>query len=148
MRGRNPSATWGAYAVDTASAHHEESLDWLEHSLGGAEAVGFLWSVLLAFIRVVTNRAVLPNALSVDEATAQVEAWLAAPGAVVVEPTPRHAELLRGLLLESGTGGNLTTDAHLAALATEHGAEVVSYDRGFARFRGVRHRLPSARRLA
>ena len=100
-----------------------------------------------AFIRVVTNRAVLPNALSVDEATAQVEAWLATPGAVVVEPTPRHAELLRGLLLESGNGGNLTTDAHLAALATEHGAEVVSYDRDFARFRGVRHRLPSARRL-
>ena len=131
------------YAVDTASAHHEESFSWLEHALGGAEAVGFTWSVLVAFIRVGTNRTVLPNALGVDEATAQVQAWLAAPAAVVVEPTARHAELLRGLLLESGTAGNLTTDAHLAALSIEHGAELVTFDRDFARFAGVRHRLPA-----
>ncbi len=130
------------YAVDTASAHHEESLNWLEGALDGAEAVGLSWVVLLAFIRVSTNRSVLPNALSVDEATAQVEAWLEAPAAVVVEPTARHATVLRGLLLDSGTAGNLTTDAHLAALAIEHGAELVSYDRDFGRFSGLRHRLP------
>ena len=131
------------YAVDTASPHHEESFDWLERSLAGAEAVGFAWVVLLAFIRVSTNRSILPNALSVDEATAQVQGWLGAPAAVVVQPTPRHPELLRGLLLESGTGGNLATDAHLAALAIENGAGLVSYDRDFARFSGLRHRLPS-----
>jgi uncharacterized protein len=131
------------YAVDTTSAHHHESLEWLERSLAGAEAVGFAWAALLAFIRVGTNRALLPNALSVDEATAQVQTWLSAPAAVLVQPTNRHAELLRGLLLDSGTGGNLTTDAHLAALAIEHGAELVSYDRDFARFRGLLHRLPS-----
>ena len=131
------------YAVDTASAHHEEALEWLEGSLSGAEAVGLAWTALLAFIRVGTNRAILPNALSADEATAQVQAWLGAPAAVVVEPTPRHAEVLRGLLLESGTAGNLTSDAHLATLAIEHGAELVSYDRDFGRFRGLRHRLPS-----
>ena len=131
------------YAVDTASVHHEQSLEWLERSLSGAEAVGFSWVVLLAFIRVGTNRAILPNALSVEDATSQVQAWLDAPGAVVVEPTARHAGVLRGLLLESGTAGNLTTDAHLAALAIEHGAELVSYDRDFGRFRGLRHRLPS-----
>jgi uncharacterized protein len=131
------------YAVDTTSAHHHESLEWLDRSLAGAEAVGFAWAALLAFIRVGTNRALLPNPLSVDEATAQVQTWLSAPAAVLVHPTNRHAELLRGLLLDSGTGGNLTTDAHLAALAIEHGAELVSYDRDFARFRGLRHRLPS-----
>ena len=131
------------YAVDTASVHHEESLDWLERSLAGAEAVGFAWVVLLAFIRVSTNRSILPNALSIDEATGQVQAWLAAPAAVVIDPTVRHPEVLRGLLVDSGAAGNLTTDAHLAALAVEHGAELVSYDRDFARFRGVRHRLPS-----
>jgi toxin-antitoxin system PIN domain toxin len=131
------------YAVDTASVHHEQSLEWLERSLSGAEAVGFSWIVLLAFIRVGTNHAILPNALSVEDATSQVQAWLDAPAAVVVEPTARHAGLLRGLLLESGTAGNLTTDAHLAALAIEHGAELVSYDRDFGRFRGLRHRLPS-----
>jgi toxin-antitoxin system PIN domain toxin len=133
------------YAVDTASVHHEESLGWLEHALSGAEAVGLSWVALLAFIRVTTNRAIYPNALSVDDATSQVQSWLGAPAAVVAEPTARHAEVLRGLLLESGTAGNLTTDAHLAALAIEHGADLVSYNRDFGRFRGLRHRLPSVR---
>lgn len=64
------------------------------------------------------------------------------PAAVAVQPTARHAYLLRGLLRETGSAGNLTTDAHLAALAIEHGAEIVSYDRDFGRFPGVRHRLP------
>jgi predicted nucleic acid-binding protein len=80
--------------------------------------------------------------MTTDEATAQVEAWLAAPAAVIAQPTPRHASLLRGLLRATGTAGNLTTDAHLAVLALELGADVVSYDRDFARFPGVRHRLP------
>jgi uncharacterized protein len=138
-----PDANVLLYAVDTASVHHEDSLEWLERSLSGAEAVGFSWVVLLAFVRVSTNPAILPNALSADDATAQVQAWLAAPAAVVAAPTTRHPELLRGLLLESGTAGNLTTDAHLAALAIEHGAELVSYDRDFGRFRGLRHRRPA-----
>jgi toxin-antitoxin system PIN domain toxin len=71
-----------------------------------------------------------------------LEAWLAAPAAVLAEPTNRHAAVLHGLLRESGTAGNLTTDAHLAALAIEHGADIVSFDRDFDRFSGVRHRLP------
>jgi toxin-antitoxin system PIN domain toxin len=97
---------------------------------------------LLAFIRIGTNPSILPNPMSADEATGQVQAWLGAPAAVVAEPTARHASVLRGLLRQTGTAGNLTTDAHLAALAVEHGADIVSYDRDFARFPGVRHRLP------
>ena len=138
-----PDANVLLYAVNSASAHHEESLEWLERSLAGAEAVGFSWVVLLAFIRVSTNRSVLPEALDVDESTAQVLDWLSAPAAVQLEPTARHAEVLRGLLLDSGTAGNLTTDAHLAALAVEHGGRVVSYDRDFGRFTGVPHQLPA-----
>ena len=130
------------YAVDTASAHHERSRSWLDASLAGAEAVGLAWIALLAFIRVGTNPSILPSPMAADDATGQVEVWLGAPAAVVVEPTARHPGLLRGLLRETGTAGNLTTDAHLAALAIEHGAEIVSYDRDFARFKGVRHRLP------
>jgi uncharacterized protein len=80
--------------------------------------------------------------MTVDEAVGQVEAWLGAPAAVVAQPTARHAGLLQGLLRETGTAGNLTTDAQLAALAIEHGAEIASYDRDFARFPGVHHRLP------
>ena len=130
------------YAVDTASRQHEPARAWLDHALSGAEAVGLAWVVLLAFIRVTTNAAVLPRPMHVEAATEQVERWLAAPAAVVVQPSTRHIALLRGLLSEAGTAGNLTTDAHLAALAIEHGAEIISYDRGFARFHGVRHRLP------
>jgi uncharacterized protein len=130
------------YAVDTASTHHEQSRSWLDSSLEGAEAVGLAWIALLAFIRIGTNPAILRTPMTVDEATGQVDVWLGAPAAVVAQPTARHVGLLRGLLLETGTAGNLTTDAHLAALAIEHGADLVSYDRDFARFAGVRHRLP------
>jgi uncharacterized protein len=130
------------YAVDSASAHHEQSRSWLDTSLAGAEAVGLAWIALLAFVRIGTNPTIFPAPMTADEAVGQVEVWLGAPAAVVAQPTARHAGLLRGLLRETGTAGNLASDAHLAALAIEHGAEVVSYDRDFARFAGVRHRLP------
>ncbi|MDQ3648009.1 MAG: type II toxin-antitoxin system VapC family toxin [Actinomycetota bacterium] len=130
------------YAVDAASADHERSRSWLDGALDGAEAVGLAWVALLAFIRIGTSPSIMPTPLTVDEATDQLDAWLSAPAAIVAQPTARHPDLLRGLLRESGSAGNLTTDAHLAALAIEHGAEIVSYDRDFARFAGVRHRLP------
>ena len=130
------------YAVDEASAHHEASRLWLDGSLGGTEGVGFAWQVLLAFLRLVTSRSIFTLPLSVDEAADQVDWWLGAPAAVIVNPTPRHAILLRGLLKETGTGGNLTNDAHLAALALEHRADIVSFDRDFGRFTDLRHRLP------
>ncbi len=130
------------YAVDRRSVHHDAARTWLDHALAGAEAVGFAWVALLAFIRIGTNPTILPAPMSSDAATGQVETWLAAPAAVTVEPTSRHAAILRALLRESGSAGNLTTDAHLAALAIEHAADIVSYDRDFARFAGVRHRLP------
>jgi len=130
------------YAVDSAGPHHERCRSWLDASLAGTEAVGFTWIALLAFIRIGTNPSILPNPMTADEATGQAEAWLGAPAAVTAQPTARHAGLLRGLLRDTGTAGNLTTDAHLAALAIEHGADIVSYDRDFARFPGVRHRLP------
>ena len=130
------------YAVDLASAHHERARSWLDDSLAGSEAVGLAWIALLAFIRIGTNPSILPTPMTADEAIGQAETWLAAPAAVVAQPTARHASVLRGLLRDTGTAGNLTTDAHLAALALEHGADVVSYDRDFARFPGVRHRLP------
>jgi uncharacterized protein len=130
------------YAVDDASAHHEQSRAWLDASLAGREAIGLSWIALLAFIRVGTNASILPTPMTADQATGQVEQWLAAPAAVIPHPTPRHISLLRGFLRDTGTAGNLTTDAHLAALALEYGADIVSYDRDFARFPGVRHRLP------
>jgi toxin-antitoxin system PIN domain toxin len=130
------------YAVDSASPDHDRARTWLDGALAGGEAVGFAWVVLLAFLRIGTNASILPTPLSIDDAVVQVEAWLRAPAAVVIDPTSRHVSVLGGLLRASGTTGNRTTDAHLAALAVEHGADIVSYDRDFGRFTGVRHRLP------
>ncbi len=80
--------------------------------------------------------------MTVDDAVDQIESWLGAPAAVVAHPTARHVGVLGSLMRTVGTGGNLTTDAHLAALAIEHSAEIVSFDRDFARFTGVKHRIP------
>lgn len=70
------------------------------------------------------------------------EPWLAQPAAVVLQPTPRHLDVLHGLLSGLGTAANLVDDAHLAALALEHGAEVVSFDPDFSRLESVRWRRP------
>ena len=106
------------------------------------QAVGFAWVAMLAFLRISTSPVILPTPLTSEEAMQQVQSWLGAPAAVVSQPTSRHAGVLAGLIRETGTAGNLTTEAHLAAIAIEHGAEIVSYDRDFGRFSGVRHRLP------
>jgi toxin-antitoxin system PIN domain toxin len=130
------------YAVNSDAAHHAQSRAWLDSALSTTEPVGFAWTVLLAFLRVSTNPAALPTPYGVDEATSQVRAWLAAPAAIVVEPTVRHADVLAGLLESTGTAGNLVNDAHLAALASEHAATIVTYDGDFTRFPGVRTRRP------
>jgi toxin-antitoxin system PIN domain toxin len=126
------------YAVNPAAPLHERARSWLEDALGGAETVGFAWTVLLAFLRIGTSAAAFARPLTFEDAAGVVELWLAQPPAIVIEPTGRHLGLLRGLLAESGTAANLVNDAHLAALALEHGAEIVSFDHDFRRFAGVR----------
>ncbi len=130
-------------AVNVRAAQHEPARAWLDRSLAGEEAVGFSWLVLIAFLRLGTNPAIFPRPLSLDQAGTIVEAWLAQRAAVVLHPTPRHLAVLRGLLAPIGTAGNLVSDAHLAALAIEHGAEVISFDRDFGRFPGLRWSLPA-----
>lgn len=131
------------YAVSERSRHHETARRWLAEALSGAEAVALPWLSLLAFIRVATNPQIFPRPLTVEQATATVEAWLGAPCAITLEPSTRHLAVLTALLTEAGTAGNLTNDAHLAALALEHAAEVVTFDRDLARF-DVRVTLPGA----
>lgn len=130
------------YAVNESDPKHETSRAWLDAALVGREAVGFDWTVLLAFVRLATRGGLFPDPLPVGETTARVQEWLAQPPSVVVEPTTRHAEVLAGLLEQVGAGGNLVADAHLAALAIEHAATVVTYDTDFARFAGVDWRPP------
>jgi toxin-antitoxin system PIN domain toxin len=126
------------YAVNESDARHGRSRAWLDGALTGTETIGFAWVVLLAFLRLTTRIGLFPNPLSVDAANDRVRAWLAQPAALVVEPTARHFDVLASLLVETGTGGNLVSDAHLAAIAVEHDARIVTFDTDFARFPGVR----------
>lgn len=131
------------YAVNEDADHHADARGWFEAALNGREPVGFGWLVLLAFMRLSTKVGLFPDPLSVGAAVAHVEAWLAQPPSVVLEPTPRHLQVLAGLLKQTGTGGNLVSDAHLAALAVEHAAVVITYDNDFGRFDGVDWRPPA-----
>lgn len=130
------------YAVNERAREHTVARDWLRRALAGGEAVAFAWVVTLAFLRLATHPAVFPRPLTSEQATEVLDRWLAAPQALTPEPTRRHIPLLRGLLARTGTAGNLVGDTHLAALALEHGATVVSFDRDFGRFEGVAWQLP------
>ncbi len=132
------------YALDADAPRHRAARRWLEEQLSGTETFAFTWVVLLAFVRLSTNPRVFEKPLEPAEAFDIVEGWLAQPCATVVHPTERHSALLRELLEPLGTAGNLTTDAHLAALAIEHGAELCSCDADFSRFPGLRWRDPLA----
>lgn len=131
------------YAVNEDAEQHERSRGWLDSALAGHEAVGFPWLSLLAFLRLST-RGLFPTPLSPDRAAGIVGLWLAQPPAVILAPGAQHLALVTALLRDAGTAGNLVNDAHLAALALEHGATVVSFDRDFGRFEGVRWELPAA----
>ena len=130
------------YSVNQDAPHHEESRAWLDDALSGQATVAFAWLPLLAFVRLSTKIDLFPAPLTVEAAFARVDEWLAQPSAVVVEPTARHATLVRELLVGARAGGNLVSDAHLAALAIEHRCQVVSYDRDFARFGAVDWETP------
>jgi toxin-antitoxin system PIN domain toxin len=129
------------YSANNASPQHPTAKHWLQAALNSGESVGFPWVCLLGFIRLSTSGSVMPQPSAVEQALGVVERWLEPPNAVLAEPGPRHFALFAALLAEAGTGGNLTTDAHIAALALEARATLVSFDRGFARF-GVKTLLP------
>lgn len=132
------------YAVNADTEHHHSARQWLDSALSGADSVGFTWLALTAFVRISTKVGLFPNPLTPQEAMDQVRAWLACPGARLLHPTGQHTTVLERLLREVGTGGNLVNDAHVAAVAIEHRADVVSYDADFGRFSDVRWRRPDA----
>jgi toxin-antitoxin system PIN domain toxin len=125
------------YAVNQDAPLNRKAKRWLESALSGKETVGFPWNVLLAFLRLTTRPGLFVRPLPVDTAFDLVASWLDQTPSTIVHPGPRHLVVLRELLRPLGTGGNLTSDAHLAALAIEHGAELCSSDTDFARFPGL-----------
>ena len=132
------------YAVNDASAQHAAAREWLDRQLTGSVAIGIPWMTLVGFLRLVTNSRVVARPLAMPAAWQQLCAWLGCEPAWIPQPTERHAGVLAGLLALPGMQGNLVTDAHLAALAIEHGLTLCSSDGDFARFRGLRWENPLA----
>jgi toxin-antitoxin system PIN domain toxin len=130
------------YAIDRDSPHHARARRWIEETLSGDTWVGLPWSVILAFIRVTTRAGVVRNPLPPDQAIAFVDSWLGQPHVTAVAPGEHHWRILSNVLRSQGTAGNLTSDAHVAALALEYGCPVVSADTDFRRFSGVTHLNP------
>ena len=132
------------HAHDSQSRRHKAAREWWETLMNGTERVGLPWVAILGFIRISTNSKILENPLDVGSACARVRTWLVRPQAVVIHPGDRHADILFALLEAAGAAGNLTTDAHLAALAIQHQAELHSTDADMARFPGLRWKNPLA----
>lgn len=130
------------YAHVRSLPQHKRAREWLDSQLNGAALVGLPWSSLLAFLRLVTNPRVFEQPEPVAGAWDQVLAWLACETVWIPQPGERHAELFGELLALPGIYANLIPDAHLAALAMEHGLILYSSDGDFARFPGLRWTNP------
>lgn len=126
------------YAHVSQFAQHDRARLWLDDRLDGSLPVGFPWSTLIAFLRLVTNARIFERPEPVARAWRQVETWLDSPVAWIPQPTDRHREVLGRLLVSHGAPANLVADAHLAALAIEHGLVLCSSDSDFARFQSLR----------
>jgi len=133
------------YAVNRASAHHVAVRQWLDTALSSEETLGVPWVTALGFLRIATNPRAMTTPLAPQEALAFLDALFAFPNVVQISPGKEHWALLRDLIAKVQTAGNLTTDAHLAALAIEHGAALCSTDGDFSRFKTLRWINPIAK---
>ena len=135
------------YSVNRNSPSHRAARAWLEKTLSGGEQLLLAWVAILGFLRITTRTGLHDQPLTVDAACTFVEAWLNHPSVYIAHPGPEHGLILSRLLRQVGTAGNLTSDAHLAALAIEHDAQLASADSDFARFPGLRWQNPLQRPL-
>ena len=125
------------YAQVSGSRRHTEAREWLDQRISEDAPVALPWHSILGYLRIVTNRRIFSKPEPIQSAWEQVERWLSWPSTWIPLPGERHPKIL-SRLLASGVSGDLVPDAHLAALALEHGLTVCSCDSDFAKFDGVR----------
>ena len=126
------------YAYDVHSSKHPEAKHWLESLMNGDSLIGIPWASILGFIRISTSPNIFPNPVTLKDSENAVRSWLSRRETIIVHPGDQHADILFHILKHAGTAGNLTTDAHLAALAIEHQAELHSTDADMSRFPGLK----------
>ena len=130
------------YATVEGFPQHQQALRWLDGRLAAPERVGLPWESLLGFMRIVTSRRIIQPPAEAAAAWREIDRWLGLPGVWVPQATDRHAQVLASLIRATGAAGKLVPDAHLAALALEHGLVLCSTDGDFARFPGLRWENP------
>jgi hypothetical protein len=130
------------YAYDASSSRHDDARDWFEAAFNGNEQLGLGLQTILGFIRISTNLDVFQRPLRPDVAITIVSSWLERPQVRIAAPGDRHWEILADLANRGQARGAQLMDAHLAALAIEHGATLATTDRGFGRFPGLRFGNP------
>ncbi len=130
------------YAVNQDLPQHKQARAWWEQMLSGTARVGIPWVSIMAFLRICTNPRIFSQSLPPEAAIAYIDEWLDQPPVQLVAPGTGHWSILRNLLLQTGMAANLTTDAHIAALALEQGCSVYSADNDFRRFPGLKHINP------
>ena len=130
------------YAHVASFPQHQRARTWLDGRINAAAPVGLPWPSLLAFIRIVSNPRIFDRPTAVSAAWRQAESWLETQSAWVPLPTERHQEVLAPLMASAEGRANLVPDAHLAALAIEHGLVLCSTDGDFARFDGLQWQNP------
>lgn len=139
-----PDVNLLVYAVNRDAPEHRRVKAWLEKAAPGPDTIGFSWNVLLAFLRLTTRAGLRRNPLAPEASLDLIQTWLEQPSATVVSPGHGRLSILRELISAAATAGNLTSDAHLAAIAIEHGAELHSSDNDFGRFSRLNWRNPLA----
>lgn len=130
------------YAEDQLSSQHEQALSWWDSVLGGSDPVCLCWPVITAFVRLSTNHRVFRHPLSIDQAIQRVASWLEQRCVQIIAPGPGHWKVFADMLRAGQAMANLVNDAHLAALAIEHGCELYSCDADFARFPKLKFHNP------
>ena len=130
------------YAHNAADPQHSAAKKWWENCINHSEPVGMPWIVMSGFIRIMTHPRILESPMPTTDATACVKTWLNQASVIVLEPGKRFPTIFFNFLEDLGSAGNLTTDAHIAALAVEKQAEVHSGDADFARFSGLSWKNP------
>jgi toxin-antitoxin system PIN domain toxin len=137
-----PDVNLLVYAHNTRAAHHLKALRWWNECLAGPEGIALAWVVILGFVRISTNPKIFDKPMNVDQAVGRVKEWLDLPHVQIVHPGEQHFDSWSSALRKIGTAGNLTTDAHLAALAVERGLILHTTDADFSRFSGLKWRNP------